>query len=251
MSEADLYDKLNDILSEYDKRGLSCEEAITMIKECAPYLITYKEQYGRQNNDYLTISTNIASAVLKKVISNLNFTLDTPDFLLKDLYIADLLDSEMDEDEVYSYTYERTKLDFKMDEKTPIPFQNAIIRTDLALQYINCLDVDAVFRKNILEPNIAKISKMKHSSCSPWRILHSPFCDLDMRSEDEFFSDCKSIYSLEIYCKRYPEGKYLVTAIREIERLKRLDKIWNITKISLIAMFVVVLFSLLYWFFIR
>ena len=45
MSEADLYDKLNDILSEYDKRGLSCEEAITMIKECAPYLITYKEKY--------------------------------------------------------------------------------------------------------------------------------------------------------------------------------------------------------------
>lgn len=168
--------------------------SIQLLKECAPFLISIKEKLGNKHRYYLHISSEIVNTALSYLI-----------------------------DEVIA----------AQEEGFP-KLKNVLIEAWRAQLCMDKFDLDSNFRTGhykeirdalyrIIERNQgfkSSIFSFEYKYGCGW-CLNLKVDDIDLRTDDEFYSSCKSIISYKDYAMRYPHGKHLDEAIAKINRQQK------------------------------
>lgn len=170
-------------LFEYSMLPDDMSYSIDLMKKCAEYIVLIKSFVGIENSYYLDISTKIVNSVLSNVIDVVNSTLS---------------------DETNSFDEVRIVL------KTAWK----------AILYMDKFDMESSFRSDRYNVNrkslyniIAEAKGFEDPSLSYMYTYGCGFCydidvsDLDLRTEDELFRDCKSVEDCKLYIEKYPSGK--------------------------------------------
>lgn len=174
---------------------------IAFIKACAPYLMSIKTALGAANEYYVHISTQVASDALNDVIANYN--------------------------ELSKHS--------KTNKSKSLSQQRDLVRLALiAIQTIQCLDLDLDFRTKRITPNFRvlwqqacdihiigtnamDVCQMGASQYAQYDIKHElEECTIDKRDEDGYFKSIRSIEDCYIYRSVFPNGKY-TQAVRDKE----------------------------------
>lgn len=162
-------------------------EAIELVKACAPYLASIKDELGSTHEYYLQISTIVVAAGLSKVIDEFNSMMNDS------LKLQLILNREA--------TMNRLRT----------LFNNAW----RAILYMDRLDMEPNFRasrfndqKSALRSQVSELIDVNQS------------IRLSMRSDNQEFAACNSISNYQHYLEIFKEGKHAAEAKIAIERLE-------------------------------
>lgn len=210
--------KINEIINKYSKTPNSCNYAIDLIKECAPVLVKTKEAVGRDNKGYLDLSQRVIEAALNKVITEVN--------------------NRTKAVENASYFNRSSVIE---------ALKTALKQAWRATLYMEKLDMSKEYKDNRFNPNKKTLSSLINSA-SVYTL--NEFADLDMRTEDEVYSSCKNIESLDSYLKRYKSGKYVKEAEERkqqlIEKKKKGKRVlWAFVAASVLAVIGIIFYFVL------
>ena len=166
--------------------------SIQLIKDCAPHIVRIKEKIGTAHPYYIKISTTIVNNALGNVIAEVN---------------------------------EAQKSDFSTLKTTLISAWRAQL-------YMDKFDLEPEYKegryKECRETLHEIISKCKGFDDYLLPILYQYGCgwcnnldvsDVDLRTEDEYYQSCNSLFSYKSYIERHPYGKYVARAKLKIEKL--------------------------------
>lgn len=158
------------------------KSSIQLIKDCAPHIVSIKEELGKNHQYYLNISTTIVNNALGNVISEVN---------------------------------EAQKKDFEILKSTLI----SAWRTQL---YMDMFDLEAAYKAGRFKEcraalhDIIKNCKGFENSQNSYRYQYGcGWCnnldvsDVDLRTDDEFFVSCRVLASYKAYLQRFPSGKHI------------------------------------------
>ena len=181
------YDKfIKAELLKYQALPNLIKHAIDLIKKCAPYLMSVKEELGNTDAYYLKLSTLIVNAALHNVIEEFNSV--SNDSLQFEL----LMDRE------------------RTIRKVKAVFQEAWIAT----LYMDKLDMEENFRIGRYSQNRASLKEqISGIGISTYQVIQ-----LDMCSESQMFADCKNVASCKKYLKIFPKGKFVAKVKEEMEQ---------------------------------
>ena len=168
-----------------------------LIRTCASHIVAIKEKLGRDNKYYLKISTTVVNNALGNVIAEVNEAQAEEDF--------DVLKSTLVE----------------------------AWRTQL---YLDKFDVEPEFKDGRLKECRSAlygiIEQCKGFESENHSFMYRYGCgwcnnldvaDVDLRTDDEYFSSCRDLASYQDYLRKFPKGKHVSEAKSKIEEL-RYDK---------------------------
>ena len=179
-------------LNKFENQSDLIKYSIQLMKDCAPYIVTIKEELGVRHSYYLKISTDIVNNALGNIISEVN---------------------------------EAQEKDFEILKTT-------LIEAWRAQLYMDKFDLEPEYRegrykqcKEVLHEIISKCKGFEDSSMSFMYQYGCGWCndlnveDLDLRTDDNFYKSCHDMKSLRNYVERFPSGKHIVEAESQIESL--------------------------------
>lgn len=166
--------------------------SIQLIKECAPHIVAIKEELGRNHQYYLKISTVIINNALGNVISEVN---------------------------------EAQKRDFEILKAVLI----SAWRTQL---YMDKFDLEIVYKegrfKECRSALYSIIENCKGFEDSKNTYMYEYGCgwcndldvsDVDLQTDDENFTSCRTLVSYKAYLQKFPAGKHILEATSKIIEL--------------------------------
>ena len=158
--------------------------SIELMKKCAQYIVDIKSKLGVTNQYYLETSTSLVNCVLGNVIDEVNEILGA--------------------------------------ENPPFEKVKSILRDAWhATLYMDKFDLEPDFKRNRYTPNrqslhdlIDKVKGFENKAFSFRYTYGCGFCnglqtdDLDLRTEEEIYKQCKTINDCIQYLNRYPNGQF-------------------------------------------
>ena len=175
-------------LKKYSSQPQKIEPAVKLIEACVPYLMSIKETLGDSHPFYLKASTLIVNAALSNVIEEFNSTMNN-----------DVL-----------------KLQLSFDRAGAIStIKDLFGRAWGATLLMDKLDMEPDFKKDRYKTNRDALKNQVKDLINIYAVA-----GLDMRSESQYFSDCKSISSCNAYLSVFPKGKYASEVEKRIERFE-------------------------------
>ena len=165
-----------------------------LIKACASHLVSIKEKLGRDNKYYLRISTTVVNSALGNIIAEVNEA--------------------------------QTEGDFEVLKSTLVEAW----RTQL---YLDKFDVEPAFKdgrfKECRSALYGIIEQCKGFQSEILGFMYRYGCgwcnnldvsDVDLRTDDEYFSSCQNLASYRGYLQKFPKGKHVSEAKSKIEELR-------------------------------
>ena len=207
------------------------ESAKNLIFYCEPYLVSIKEKVEQKpelKSYYVNLSTTIANAALYNVIEEVN-TINNEN-----------LDSELERDRDHTLYllmnvlrnawYIILNID-KMDVSSEFKNGRYKINRNSLYSIIDNLDgfnsdlggltykyfKDREIKIIRMMPRLFRKPSMKSTSGFVKGGIYEDF--IDLRTEKEYYSNCKSIRDYEGYIQKYPNGKFKTEAIAKIEEI--------------------------------
>jgi hypothetical protein len=184
------YDRaINDKIAQWVINTPTCTKSIQLIKDCAPYLIKIKEVLGSNHAYYLQIGTLLSDITLNASIEEINKAIESHN-----------------EENISLYT-----------------LKNICSQAcELLFCYIGGLPKSQDFIENRYNPNKDALSQTIFSL----GIFINKSVKLDLRTEEEFWSDCKNRnthFYYQQYITQYPNGKHILEAKAQYEKLKEIE----------------------------
>lgn len=164
-----------------------------LLIDCVPYVVAIKEKLGKGNKHYLAISTRIVNHALGYVISEVNKAQEKKDFEILKIILIEAWRTQLFMD----------KYDLESE------FKNGRFKRS----------------RNDLQSIIGDLQGFKNAE---WSYMYKHGCgwcndlddsEVDLCTEDECYSSCRSIKSYKAYIKKYPQGKHVAAAMDRIEQL--------------------------------
>lgn len=180
-------------LREFSLQPHLIQYSIQLIKKCAEQIVEIKEKLGKFHEYYLKISTTIVDNALGNVIEEVNEALEKDFNVLKSVLIS-----------AWNTQLYMDKFDL---EPTYNNGRYKECRKSLHNIIANCKG----FEKSSL-------SFMYEYGCGWCNDIDTS--DVDLRTENEFFSSCSTLDSYKEYKHRYPSGKHIHEANIKIEELR-------------------------------
>lgn len=183
------------ILNRIVMGGQTIDNAIAMMKECAPHIVAIKE-YPELREYYLNISTQVVNAALSSVIKEHNDTLE-----------------QFDSNNVLS----------------TIALENMLQKAWKATLMMDKFDLDSDFKNGRYAENRRALERMCEQVLGILGLPSISNLDIDLRTERELFEDrmyqsCTSISEYENYLKKYPNGRHVWEAKKKIDELKEKNR---------------------------
>lgn len=173
-------------------KGRTIDSAIQLMKDCAPHIVAIKEHLELRQY-YLNISTQIVNAALSSVIEEYN-------------NVSEQLSSKL-----------QTQL---YKDSAIMTLKNLLKKAWKATLMMDMFDKEDVFKSGRYADNRKALEEMYENVfglySAPSRIGYD---ELDLRTEEEVFSSCKSSSDYRGYMSRYPCGKHLIEANRKYQQL--------------------------------
>ncbi len=164
-----------------------------LLIDCTPYVVAIKEKLGKDNKHYLAISTKIVNHALGNVISEVNKAQEKKDFEILKIALIEAWRTQLFMD----------KFDLEPEFKNG-RFSRS--RNDLHDIISDCRGFESESH-----------SYMYRHGCGWCNDLDAS--EVDLRTEDEYYSSCRDIKSYKAYIKKYPDGKHVAEAKGRIEAL--------------------------------
>lgn len=186
------YKAILSCLNTFIHQSDSIASSFKLMRDCAPHIISIKEKLGRTHPHYLKVSTIVVSKSLDNVVSAVNEAQEKDFATLKSTLMgawrAQLL---MDQFELESeFRFGRYK-------------QNRQVLYDIINHYKGFTSRDFSF--------------LYGQECG-W-CMNEHVEDLRLLTDDEVYSSCNDLASLESYIKKFPYGKHAEEAKSRIEIL--------------------------------
>ncbi len=160
--------------------GQTIDNAIAMMKECAPHIVAIKE-HTELRTYYLNISTQVVNVALSSVIKEYNDTLERYD--------------GNSSSSVFSVIKEMLKKAWK------------------ATLMMDKFDIEESFKNGRYSENRKLLYEIVKSSGVYYTIpLNINNDELDLRTEEEFWDDCCTSADYKDYLNRYPNAKHKIDA---------------------------------------
>ncbi len=167
--------------------------AITLIEDCAPFLIAIKENVGANNISYLNISTTVANVALNDVIETVNETQKEVDRRLRDYHSMMSIDGSS--------------------------VRSMYIKAWECFLYIDKLDVLDDFKLQRYNPNknsLKQVFVVNQISVESIKIYGFDMRTSKEKKDDEdAYNKCRSRNDYLKYLHDYPDGSYKEKAIRK------------------------------------
>ena len=228
-------DSIIELLNNYKDKKLKIDGALQLLKDCAPLLVRIKDYYlqkegfvkpkywpyknsGVKDERYLMLSTAVVNAVLTVVIDEVNKSQQKNVFgsynmlqiknTLVDAWEAvlsmDLLDME---DQFRNHRYNPNRKSLRE-----------------IIEKLNGFYVS----NSIYNPIVAEIVKVGGNPMTGYYkpnqffVFQSQFTiDVDMRTEADFFSGCKTEEEYQDYTRRFAGGRFIAEAKEKLEYFER------------------------------
>lgn len=190
------FDNVVDLLDDYRDNSLNISNAIQLIRDCAPSLVSIKEVVGALNHAYVSLSTSVVSAALAATVDEVN--------------------KAQEPDAFGNYNMPKIK--------------NALREAWRATLFMAKLDMEPSFKSERFNTNRDTLKKMikdlhgymESNLLYPYKIFGQPVsCDLDMRTDEEFFKSCKTKYDFKTYLIKYPKGKHITQAKQRLVEFEK------------------------------
>jgi len=193
-------ENVTELLNRYKTKSLSIANAIQLIRDCAPNLVSIKEKVGSLNYSYVTVSTGVVAAALAATVDEVNkaqepdifgnYNLQKIKDVLREAWRATLFMEKLDMEP----SFKRERFDGNRDTlKKMIEDLHGFFYANLARRIVNPLNV---FGKSIV-------------------------VDLDMRTEVEYYKACRTKEDYNTYLKRYSNGMYVFHAKQELAKIEK------------------------------
>lgn len=165
--------------------GQTIDNAIAMMKECAPHIVAIKE-HPELREYYLNISTQVVNAALSSVIKEHNDTLE----------------------QFNSYT-----------SSTFFIIENMLRKAWKATLMMDKFDLTSDFKNGRYAENRIALKKMCEKILGRYELPSISYTDIDLRTEREMFDNCKNASDYKKYMERYPNGKFYSQAKTQYHEL--------------------------------
>lgn len=186
------YKAILSCLNTFIHQSESIASSFKLMRDCAPHIISIKEKLGRTHSYYLKVSTIVVSKSLDSVISVVNEAqnkdLGTLKLTLKDAWRAQLLMDQFELEPTF-------RSDFYIKNRQTL--------YDIIYHYKGFTSRDFSF--------------LYGQECG-W-CMNEHVEDLRLLTDDEVYSSCNDLASLESYIKKFPYGKHAEEAKSRIEIL--------------------------------
>ena len=174
--------------------GRTIDNAIKMMKDCAPHIVAIKEQSSVHKAYYLDISTQVVSAALSSVIEEYNEVTNKLGNQLQNTYTrASALNS----------------------------LKDILKRAWKATLMMDKFDVNDDFKKEHYATNRKALAEMYDNVFGSYSSSTSSISnnDLDLRTEDEYYNGCRTSSDYLAFIGRYPQSKHIEAAQDKYNRL--------------------------------
>ncbi len=179
-------------LVDYSHNSHSIDNAIKLIKTCAPFLVSMKETLGANDPYYLNLSTIVVNVALSFVIEEVNDAQERANSTAKQgVYYSLTADSLL----------------------TP-----TIRHAWEATLYMSKLNMEREFKMKRFNPNRDTLKSIAGQLSIS---LEDISVNLDTRTEREFIDTMTYSSQYEEYQKRFPQGKYSTEAKKRYNNLKK------------------------------
>jgi len=199
---------LNSMLSDaYNRTNQTIKDAMMMLETAAPKLVKIKELEEKDNKYYLEFSTSVAECALSIAISVFNKSFDEFDKLI-----------ESSGGSYYGRFY-NSKISSKRDEIKRM-------LSDICALLVN---IDQIETNTTFIDRYKRNKKVFIEQSGDMGInINSYKPTIDLRTEYEFFSACRTIEDYQNYLKRFVDGKFRNDAKIKVSKLeKEDDDYWN------------------------
>lgn len=167
--------------------------SIQLIKECVPHIAAIKDKLGKAHRYYLEISTTVVNLALGNLISEVNAAQKKDFDVLKSTLISAWLT------QLY---LDKFDLEFE--------FKNG--------RFKQCRETLYDIISNVKGFESPAMSSLYRYGCG-W-CLDLDTSDVDLRTDDEYYSSCKNLNSYLAYLSRFPNGKHVHEAKSKIIDLR-------------------------------
>lgn len=174
-------------------KGESIDNAIQLMKDCAPHVVAIKE-HPELRQYYLNISTQIVNAALSSVIEEHNK-------VSKDI---------------------STKINSQLYRDSAITtLKNMLKKAWKATVMMDRFDMEDDFKNGRYAENRKALKEMYENVFGSYSsgTMFVSFDEFDLRTEEEMFKGCLTSVQYQAYMKRYPNGKYVAEARVRYQRL--------------------------------
>lgn len=200
---------INQLLDSFKRRPASIDSSIKLVKYCAPYIISIKEALGSKNAFYLRISTTIVKAALNNLIEEVN--------------------ESQSKDIVGNIDIYKVK--------------NTLIQAWTATLYLDKFDLEEEFKEDYLKNRSTLYSFIERingfSITTSYGIIHqlkkTQEVNFDLRTEVEFFNDCKTEDDYNQYLNKYINPKFEAKAKTKLKAFRREREIKELNNCSTIS----------------
>lgn len=179
--------KVREMLVSYGKRADTGAVTIELVKACAPYLASIKEEVGASSQYYLKISTAVVAIGLSKIIDEFNAMMNDS------LQIELILNREA--------TLNKLRKMF-----------NSVWQATL---YMEKLDMEYAFKTNRFNGQKEALRKQVTDLINVYQSVNLP-----MRSDNQMFGGCKNINDYNKYLEVFAQGKHADEAKKVLEKLE-------------------------------
>ena len=190
--------------AEFAEKTETVENALRFVTECAPMIVKLKDELGKQDKEYVRLSTEVAEFALNITIGQ--FNKDWKAF-------SDLVEQYKGLGLIYGSVISIPTVKNALE-----PLRKMLSDCCQLFANLDLFDVSEDWNARYIRNKTAIIKNAKeasaNTSCKP---------TIDMRSEHEIFSDAKTLILLREYLHRYGQAKAKFY-VQACDRIKSLEK---------------------------
>ena len=204
-----LFSQIRVKISDFAQKPDLIKHSHELLSDTFPLLCEIKEKLGRNSKAYQSIATEVVGNALVNIIAEVNQAFDDVNttYQMSKSSSAHALNAQL-----------------SMNKKVDI-LKSAIKSSWLEFLNMDQLDLEAEFKSKRYNPNREAIKK----HVADFRIsTYLMNASLPFKTETEIYNSATTVYGLETYLQRFPNGKYAVQAKAKKDRLiKEDDDFWH------------------------
>lgn len=209
LSSRQVFDSISQIRkkkNEFSNKAETVDNALRFVAECSSTLVSLKDELGKHDQEYIGLSTEVAEFALNMTIGHFNKEWKAFTTLVEHYQTTShMYGSVMSVPEV---------------KCTLVKLRNMLANCCQLFANLDLFDVSKEWKERYLRNKIVIIKDAEevevNTNCNP---------TIDMRTEQEFFSDARTIAQLQEYLQKYGQqkAKYYVQASEKIKALEKED----------------------------
>ena len=192
--------------TEFSDKAETVDNALRFVAECSSTLVRIKDELGKQDQKYLGLSTEVAEFALNMTIVHFNKEWKA---------FETLVEQHKKTSHIYGSVMSVPEV-----KQTLVKLRNMLANCCQLFTNLDLFDVSKEWEARYQRNKTAIIKDAEEAAvntiCKP---------TIDMRSEQEIFSDARTLAQLQEYLQKYGQNKskYYVQASAKIKALERED----------------------------